>query len=75
MKYGRFLHYLQKSLSNGGKLDLFFTLCLILNTIQMCMYYEEASKRYSTILDYSNEIFTYIYTVEAALKLWSAGCS
>ncbi|TNV88166.1 hypothetical protein FGO68_gene13672 [Halteria grandinella] len=73
--YLRVKHRVRKSLAGGGKLDLVFTSCLILNTIQMCMYYDEASAQYTLVLDMINQAFTYIYTIEAMLKLWTAGCS
>ena len=64
----------QAMLAPGGKLDNVFTLCLILNVVQMALYFDEGSKQYTRVLDIINIVFTGVYTVEAALKIWSYGC-
>ena len=62
-------------LAPGHKLDAIFTITLVLNTIQMTLYYDGASSTYVTVLDTLNVAFTFVYTVEAGLKIWAYGCT
>ena len=41
--------------------------------IQMAMLYETATTKYAKVLEYVNYIFTFIFTLEAILKLIAFG--
>ncbi|CAG9314125.1 SCN4A_2 [Blepharisma stoltei] len=53
--------------------ESFILVCIILNFIQMSLYYDEASDTYNYVLEIFNFIFTSIFIVEAVIKISGSG--
>ena len=53
--------------------DILIMACIVLNMIQMALQYEGAPASYLTVLDISNYIFTFIFFMEAVLKIIAFG--
>ncbi|ESO06390.1 hypothetical protein HELRODRAFT_64539 [Helobdella robusta] len=53
--------------------DLFITLCIVVNTIFMAIEHDEMGSTLENILKFGNYIFTGIFTVEAVLKVLALG--
>ncbi|KAK3595510.1 hypothetical protein CHS0354_021609 [Potamilus streckersoni] len=53
--------------------DLFVTLCILVNTVFMAMDYHGISKEMMTTLERGNQVFSYIFAVEAFMKIIALG--
>ncbi|ESO08974.1 hypothetical protein HELRODRAFT_109965 [Helobdella robusta] len=53
--------------------DLFITLCIVVNTVFMAMEHANMHDTLVKVLSYGNYVFTGIFTVEAALKILALG--
>ncbi|CAG9314127.1 SCN4A_4 [Blepharisma stoltei] len=60
-------------IQNHWIFESFIILCIILNFFLMCLYYDQASTRYTDSLEVCNMIFTYIFIGEGAIKLIGLG--
>ena len=57
-------------LVNSNAFDIGIMLAIVLNMFQMALIYEGASEEWQQFLDVTNYIFSAIFVVEAALKLF-----
>lgn len=53
--------------------EYFISLCIVLNTVLMCLDYVDSSDLYKTILEHINDGFLYIFLLECILKLIAYG--
>ncbi|CAG9334678.1 unnamed protein product [Blepharisma stoltei] len=61
------------TLSKHWGFELFIMACILLNMIEMAMYYDTAPSEYTDVLDYINSIFALIFIAEAIIKLIAYG--
>ncbi|CAG9314126.1 unnamed protein product [Blepharisma stoltei] len=52
---------------------IFISICIGCNFILMCMYYDQASAEYTSVLENFNSAFTYIFIAEGAVKITGMG--
>ena len=62
-------------LVNSDRFDVVIMSCIVLNMVQMALYYEGQPSIYGGILDFSNYIFTAIFIIEAVCKIIAFGRS
>lgn len=60
-------------LSKSKYFENFIVVIIFLNTIIMCMPYETASQTYLNSLEYINQVCTYIFILEAGIKIVGYG--
>lgn len=56
-------------LSDGQPFEIFITVIILLNMVQMCLDHHNASPKFLEVMNWANLIFSIIYTIEAAIKL------
>lgn len=56
-------------ISESQRFEIFITVIILLNMVQMCMEHHNASKGFEFAMEWANLVFSIIYTVEAAIKL------
>ena len=61
------------NISNSYRFELTITGMILLNTIILCMDYYPASEQYLEVLEFFNNIFVAIFTMEAVIKLIGYG--
>jgi NADH:ubiquinone oxidoreductase subunit 3 (subunit A) len=63
------------TLVSSDRFDMIIMSCIIMNMVQMALYYEGMHARISNVLDFSNYIFTGIFIIEAGCKIIAFGGS
>lgn len=61
------------SIVSSPKFKLYMFIVIIINTIQMAVTYEGSSENYNYVLEIINEVCTFIFILEAFLKVVSSG--
>ena len=56
-------------ISDNQKFEIFITVVILLNMVQMCCEHHNASKAFEEVMWWANLIFSIIYSIEAAIKL------
>ena len=60
-------------IQNNKNFENFIYVCMFLSTFQMALRFYQMNEQYAFYLDISNWIFTMIYNLEAALKIYACG--
>ncbi|CAG9330463.1 SCN4A_7 [Blepharisma stoltei] len=68
-KFQKFFYDLQEHWIFGA----FISICIGLNFILMCLYYDQASAEYTSVLENFNTAFTYVFIAEGAIKITGMG--
>nr|BAA04133.1 voltage-gated sodium channel [Halocynthia roretzi] len=64
-----YIHKICKIICEDPFLDLFITICIIVNTAFMTAEYQPMEESYARILEVANLVFTVIFTAEMVLKV------
>lgn len=65
----------EQSENSTSKFEYFILLCIVFNTVFLCLEYYNAPPMYQRALDTGNNVFVVIFTIEAFLKISAHGIS
>ena len=56
-------------ISESQKFEIFITVVILINMVQMCCEHHNASAQFTEVMDIFNLVLSVIYTIEAAIKI------